>query len=497
MTTSTFRLIERRTLSPTAQRRLRAFGEQSEAVAELFLSRRVTSMGVQEGLLLLREICLREQISTVDMLDRIERHAVDHSGAVCAAGFLRWLRDRRATQLEGGAAHLLSPPDGTDVHGPAPGFERVVVEAGVLGDQTPLGRLPWLSEAPRTIGEAALQLLLRVCGCHPAAQVQVVPSFDSVARSADFAQGKRTLLLAPRGRRFLRACPCAPTAIGCGYQNLDLIQNCPMDCSYCFLPGYLNQPGIVVYSDWLRVFAELESLGNVRVGTGELSDSLALERETGFAHALAAWFIRRGGPTLELKTKTADVSVFRDLATGSEIEHVVAGWTITPARLGRREERLTASVQDRLEAAAEVAGLGYRVALHLDPMTLYPGWLGDHLELLDQALSAVPTDRLAWISLGLMRVNERVRERMAFRAGGSLTVASNFERGFDGKLRYPVQQRVAAYTEILEHIRRRAQEVPVYLCMEESSVWREVSSRVTGGFVGLDRLSKGRSQWRG
>jgi len=56
-----------------------------------------------------------------------------------------------------------------------------------------------------------------------------------------------------------------------------------MDCSYCILQWYLNNPMMVVYVNIDDLLAELDDFSQknpnnfFRIGTGELTDSLTLE----------------------------------------------------------------------------------------------------------------------------------------------------------------------------------------------------------------------------
>ena len=90
--------------------------------------------------------------------------------------------------------------------------------------------------------------------------------------------GKDTLHLLNNKGEFLKPCPGTSGYICCGYQILNLATNCPLDCTYCILQHYFNQPN-------LRVFANLEqglqsALKTIdghpervfRVGTGEFTN---------------------------------------------------------------------------------------------------------------------------------------------------------------------------------------------------------------------------------
>ncbi|MCP4728222.1 MAG: DNA photolyase, partial [bacterium] len=56
--------------------------------------------------------------------------------------------------------------------------------------------------------------------------------------------GKDTLHLISYKGEFLKPCPGTQKYICCGYQILNLSMNCPIDCSYCILQSYFNQPNL-------------------------------------------------------------------------------------------------------------------------------------------------------------------------------------------------------------------------------------------------------------
>src|SRR6266481_4505926 len=136
------------------------------------------------------------------------------------------------------------------------------------------------------------------------------------ASAADpFGAGKRRMAVMHRRAPFLMACPAGSSEFACcGYMVLVLASNCPMDCGYCFLQEYVaDNPGFQVYANYTDAFDELERLRrktparSIRVGTGELADSLAFDSLTGISRELIEYFSRRDDLTLELKTKTDEI----------------------------------------------------------------------------------------------------------------------------------------------------------------------------------------------
>ena len=67
--------------------------------------------------------------------------------------------------------------------------------------------------------------------------------------------GKKNLLITPFYGKRLKPCPGTSSHICCGYHVVNTITNCPMDCSYCVLQGYLNNPFLTLYSNWEDLLA--------------------------------------------------------------------------------------------------------------------------------------------------------------------------------------------------------------------------------------------------
>src|SRR4030043_273475 len=128
--------------------------------------------------------------------------------------------------------------------------------------------------------------------------------------------GKTQLLLTRFYGRRLKPCPGTSHHICCGYHVINAITNCPMDCSYCVLQGYLNNPFLTLYTNWDDLLQEIDAFLSGdrqslhRLGTGELSDSLALESLFPFSQFLIPFFSERVNGILELKTKSASVDPF-------------------------------------------------------------------------------------------------------------------------------------------------------------------------------------------
>ena len=58
---------------------------------------------------------------------------------------------------------------------------------------------------------------------------------------------------------FWRPCPGTRDYVCCGYQVLQVTLNCPLDCTYCILQGYVNLPALTVFVNVEDLMAELEA----------------------------------------------------------------------------------------------------------------------------------------------------------------------------------------------------------------------------------------------
>jgi spore photoproduct lyase len=301
----------------------------------------------------------------------------------------------------------------------------------------------------------------------------------AAALGGDVAAAKRRLLLAPRRGPFLSHCPAGRGGLACcAYLVLELASNCPMDCRYCFLQEYLadNLP-LTAYVNPEAGLAELACVldrhrdRRFRVGTGELADSLALDPLTGLSRELVPFFAARANALLELKTKTAAIEELLDL---DPRERVVVSWSLAPERVAAAAEAGTAPVAARLAAARRVAAAGYKVGAHFDPLLEHEGWEEGYRDLIGALVEAVPPSRLAWVSMGALRLSPRLRTRIRARFGATPVLVGEQVPGVDGKWRDFQPLRVRMYRRLRAWIEAAAPGVPIYLCMETPEVWERV-----------------------
>ena len=280
-------------------------------------------------------------------------------------------------------------------------------------------------------------------------------------------------------RPVVRPCPCAAGHISCNYVVISHILGCPYQCSYCFLHTFYGKDEIVIYDNNDDIVAQVSERMRaaedpLRIGTGEYSDSLALDRGTGLSARLIELFAQQDRHLLELKTKSDKVDHL--LGLGHKGRTVFA-WSVNPEKIVVSDEEGSVSLAKRIFAAKKCAAAGYPVAFHFDPIIFYPGWEKDYQEVIELIFSEIGPGKVAWMSLGALRFAPELKEIIGRRFPRSSIAFDRLGAGEDGKMRYPAQMRVSMFREMFGWIRARSQDVYVYLCMESAGVWQKAGVR--------------------
>lgn len=303
------------------------------------------------------------------------------------------------------------------------------------------------------------------------------PEIDG-AYPENLTTGKHHLLLCRNRGQFFKPCPGTREYRCCDYQVLNIGMNCPMDCVYCILQAYLNNPFHTFFVNIEEMFNELDQgLDNhpeqfFRIGTGEFTDSLALDSLTCLSSRLVDYMAGKSNAILELKTKSA---VIDNLRGRNHRGRTVVAWSLNSPDIMLKEEIRTASLEERLQAARQCADWGYHLAFHFDPIIYHPGWQEGYGNTIRELFATVPAERIAWISLGALRYLPALKNIATQRFPHSSFFYQEFIDGLDGKYRYFRPQRVEMYSHILSELQRYvSKETCIYFCMENDTIWKEV-----------------------
>ncbi|MDD5225938.1 MAG: hypothetical protein PHV97_01990 [Candidatus Omnitrophica bacterium] len=326
---------------------------------------------------------------------------------------------------------------------------------------------------------ARTPLAKRILRTYRGIPVTIIKDKDAFLRNIGkmpLSAGKKKLWLTNFKGPFLKACPATGTDyLCCQYRILNAQTHCPLDCTYCILQNYLNVPIITVYVNIKNIPKEIDALVAskprrlFRMGTGELTDSLAFDTVTRFNESLIRHALKKK-MVLEIKTKT-------DLTHHLPVipkRNILVSWSLNPEDFIKTQEFKSASLENRLKAASAAVKKGYRLGFHFDPLLMLPGWEKKYDALLDIFTRRIPESEVMWISLGSLRFPPSLKKIIEDRFPKTGITTAEFSKGLDGKMRYFRPERVRLYRHIYAGIRKRWKDVFIYFCMENKPVWQDV-----------------------
>ncbi len=275
----------------------------------------------------------------------------------------------------------------------------------------------------------------------------------------------------------LGRCPVAGVRTRCcNLQTLDAVQQCGFACSYCSIQSFYDE-GRVYFIRNLR-----EKLRGLRlepdqlyhIGTGQSSDSLMWGNREGLLETLFEFASANPNVILELKTKSSNI---RYLLDHDIPPNVLTTWSLNTQTIIANEEHLTASLEDRLAAAAAIAGKGGLVGFHFHPIVRYRGWQEEYSQVYRHIQERFRPSQAAMISIGTLTYIKPVIRLLRTQQFTSRILQMPFEDAA-GKLSYPFDVKLELFTHAYRSFSPEWHtEVFFYMCMEDPRLWPLVFGR--------------------
>ena len=281
-------------------------------------------------------------------------------------------------------------------------------------------------------------------------------------------------LTVERPRLGLGACPVAsPRTRCCNLLTLDAVENCGFDCSYCSIQSFYHGHEVrfdAGFADKLRRL-EIDPQRIYHIGTGQSSDSLMWGNQAGILDALLEFAQRHPNVILELKSKSKNIA---HLVKHPVPANVLCTWSLNTPTLIGNEEHLTASLDERLNAARRLADKGVLVGFHFHPMIHYDRWREDYGEIFTRITDEFSPDEVALVSLGTLTYIKPVIRQLRARAGFKSKILQMPMVETDGKLSYPDEIKLEMFRFAYDSLADWHQRVFFYLCMENQRLWMPV-----------------------
>ncbi|TNE72847.1 DNA photolyase [bacterium] len=239
--------------------------------------------------------------------------------------------------------------------------------------------------------------------------------FNRSGQDWRFQKEHQALILAERKDTFLYAGSGYTPSFGSGafYYNAVML-NCIYDCDYCYLQGLFPSAHVVVFvnqDDFRKALVEEldKTQENMYLALSYDTDLLAFEGLFGFARPWIEFTEQEPRLSIELRTKSANISAIKGLKPNSR---TVLAWSLSPQSVIDLHEKKTASLQARLKAIQTAMDAGWPIRLCIDPMLRVPNWESVYQEFLLHLSHSIDLQKVKDISVGTFRMNHAFLKRM-------------------------------------------------------------------------------------
>lgn len=279
------------------------------------------------------------------------------------------------------------------------------------------------------------------------------------------------LFLAQKKGQLLKLAPDAYGQAGEPHYYFIHAYNCIYECQYCYLQGYFNTPDIVLFVNHEEIIEEMQKTldahpeHRVWFHAGEFSDSLALTHLTGELELYHEFCKRNPRAVIELRTKSVNT---KELLNLEPLDNFIISFSLSPAQMGKSIDLKTPSTGARLKTMDELNKRGFTLAAHFDPIIYQDQFKTQYEELLTSMKDLALTEKLSYLSLGVVRFTKDVYREVERNYPDSAIHSTPMVKSFDNKVRYHHPMRMWMMNTVKElALTYGVQEKAIYLCMEE------------------------------
>jgi spore photoproduct lyase len=188
------------------------------------------------------------------------------------------------------------------------------------------------------------------------------------------------------------------------------IMNCIYSCSYCWLKGLYPSAYPVVFVNLEDTFREVEEMLKehpVYLCVSYDTDLLGMEWLCGYASRWSSFCAEHENLTIEIRSKGGILP--DDMKA---CNRTIMAVTVSPEHACRQYESGAPSLQQRIDLIHSCMQRNMPVRLCFDPVLIYPGWMKDYQELVDQLAEEIDFERVKDVSIGTFRLSSSYLRRM-------------------------------------------------------------------------------------
>ncbi len=284
---------------------------------------------------------------------------------------------------------------------------------------------------------------------------------------------KSNVLISYHNDNFVHSCPATHIYRCCNYHVVDIMQGCPFDCAYCILQLYLPHKYIKVAGNTDKVLEDIKisvASQKRRIGSGELSDSLAMDKVIPLSKIIIPFVNELDNILFEFKTKSDVIDNLLNLNP----KNIIVSWSLNPSSIIEKEEPFTASLERRLKAAEILSNYGYKVGFHFDPLIMTDNFEETYGDLIDNLTNRINENSVEYISISTFRCPHELMNIIRERKTSSILTKGDFIKGIDGKTRYFKSERIKMLDFVTKRLQKSWKKVFIYYCMEHESIWQKL-----------------------
>ncbi len=272
------------------------------------------------------------------------------------------------------------------------------------------------------------------------------------------------------------SCPVASErTVCCNLHTIDAVQGCGLGCSYCSIQTFYEDGAISIEKNLGEKLDRivLDPKKYYHIGSGQSSDSLAMGNRKGILDAQLDFARKNPNIILEFKTKTKNVNHFLSVDVPPNI---FVCWSLNPQTIIDREEHFTASLEQRINAARQLADAGVIVGFHFHPIVYFKGWEKKYNEIVQTILTRFSPNEVGIISLGTLTFIKSAIKNLRELGIPSKVLQIPFADAA-GKYSYPFHIKEKIFGVAWNAFKTWHDKVFFYFCMEERKLWKSVMNR--------------------
>jgi len=261
------------------------------------------------------------------------------------------------------------------------------------------------------------------------------------------------------------ACPVASEKTRCcNLLTLDAVESCGYDCSYCSIQSFYNEGKVVFDQDFQKKLDAINLDPNefYHIGTGQSSDSLMWGNRYGVLDALVEFAKKNPNVLLEFKTKSDNISYFLDKKDLPK--NLLFTWSLNPQIVIDKEEHLTASLDERLQAARKIADMGMLVGFHFHPMIYIEDFEKEYGIVFDKLKDMFDPQEVVLVSLGTLTFIKPVIKKIRSRDFQSRILKLPMSDA-SGKLSYPLDIKEKMFSFAYQSLKESGIKMFTFICV--------------------------------